>query len=463
MAGRIAKSVVIGCCAVVTAYVLSVGPVDHVAGAGEVLVHLWYPWGGEAGDRLKEAVEAFNSAGVVGQDSGKRIRVIPVFARNDVSTNQKLFISIAGGFPPDVTFVDGPQVCEWAHRGMLVDLTGLIERAGIREEDYYGPCWRQNIYRGKIYALTYSADPNFGLFWNKESFRQAGLDPDRAPATISELDDLAEKLTIRSGGFYEALGLVPWGVYGAANSMYTWGWVFGGRFFDYDSQTITCDDERVVKALEWMKSYDKRFDKEKVGALQSGFGSAEQNPFILGKLAMHPTVISGLREIRRYGPGLEFGIAPLPFPDSEKWGRGERNSSWVGGWCLAIPAGSRNPGAAFEFMRWTCATDEGTDYVAKGTGSFPGMRSCRYIRWLGSVEGRRADPARHKLLRILEQCKHQRPVIPVQAFYMDQLRRAVNDCLYKEVSAKEALAAAAGKTQKALDKALAKLALEERQ
>jgi multiple sugar transport system substrate-binding protein len=339
---------------------------------------------------------------------------------------------------------------------VLLDVTELVERSGIRAEDYYPPCWRQNVYRKRVYALTFCADPNFGLFWSKESFRRVGLDPDRPPATISEFDAFAEKLTIRSGGFYEAIGTVPWGVYGEANSLYTWGWVFGGRFYDYEEQRITCDDEGVVRALEWMKSYDVKFDKEKVGALQSGFGSGEQNPFILGKLAMHPTVISGLREIRRYAPGMEFGVAPLPYPDSERWGTGERNSSWVGGWCLAIPVGSRHPAAAFEFIRWICATDDGTDYVVKATGSFPGMRSCRYIKWLASDEGAAADPARHKLLGILEKCRHQRPVIPVQAFYMDQLRRAVNDCLYKDMSAADALENAREATQKELDKALAK-------
>jgi len=452
---RLAKYLIIAACAALSVYVLSIGPIDETPAENEVLISVWYPWAGEAGERLREAIGAFNQAGVIEPGTSNRIRVIALYARNDISTNQKLFIAIAGGSPPDVTFVDGPQVAEWAHRRALSDLTEMIRRAGIRQEDYYPPCWRQTVYRGRVYALTFCADPNFGLFWNKDAFRRAGLDPERPPRTIAELDALAERLTVRSGDFYDSIGLVPWGVYGSANSMYTWGWVFGGQFYDDRADRITCDDPHIVRALQWIKSYDRRYDKERIAALQSGFGSGERNPFILGKLAMHPTVISGLREIRRYAPGLQFGIAPLPYPDDEIWGTGEINSSWVGGWCLAIPTGSRHPEAAFEFVRWLCATDEGTEWVVRATGSFPGMRTCRYLRWLASDQGAAEDPARNKLLQILEACKHQRPVIPVQAYYLDQLRRAVDECLYKDVPASRALASARVNTQAALDRARA--------
>jgi len=439
-------------CAAVSIYVLSLGPVDDAPAEDEVLIHVWYPWGGDAGEHLKRAITAFNTSGVRDKASGKLIRAVPVFAADD----QKLFLAVAGGMPPDVTFVDGPEVCEWAHRGALAEMEDYIADAGIRQDDFYPPCWRQNVYRGHIYALTFCADPNFGFFWNKESFRRAGLDPDTPPRTIAELDDFAEKLTIRTGNYYDAIGIIPWNVYGAANSMYTWGWVFGGTFYDYEAGQVTCDDERIVKALEWMISYDQRFDKNRVGALMSGFGSGEQNPLVVGKIAMAPTVIAGLREIRRYAPGLDMGIAAMPYPDSEKWGKGEKNSSWVGGWCLAIPNGARHPDAAFAFIRWICATDEGTDYVVEATGSFPGYRKSRYIRWLSSEEGARTDPARRSLLRILEECKHQRPVIPAQAFYMHQLERAFSAALYKGVPPRDALEEAREATQRELDRLMAK-------
>lgn len=446
----------LSCCVLVVLLALSMGPEAWPETASEVVVDVWYPWGGEAAERLLDTVELFNSRGIT-DGSGRRIRVEAVFSQSSSAGNQKFFIGVAGGVPPEVVFVDGPQVCEWAHRGALRDLGPFLERTGIEPEDFYAPCWRQNLYEGGVYALTYCADPNFGFFWNKNAFRQAGLPPDVPPRTIEEMDAMAAKLTTADAkGFYTSIGIIPWGVYGEANSLYTWGWAFGGRFYDPAQRRITCDEPRTVKALEWMASYDSRFDKNRIAALRAGFGGAEQNPFILGKLAMHPTVIGQLRELERYAPWLEYGVAPMPYPDSERWGRGEPNSSWVGGWCLALPAGGKRPDAAFRFVHWLCATDEGTEAVARGTGSFPGYRRSRYIHWLQSDAGAREEPARHELLKILELAKHQRPVIPVQAYYMDQLRRAVDRVLYRGLTPAAALRDAREATQEALDKAMAR-------
>jgi multiple sugar transport system substrate-binding protein len=444
-------------CLFITVYVLSVGPVDDKPAEGEVLVRFWYPWGAKAGETVVNAIEAFNEIGAKDPETNKRIRVIPLFAPARGGANQKLFMSIVGGCPPDVTFVDGPQVSEWAHQGGLTDLGPFIESAGIREEDYFPPCWRQNIYEGKVYALTFCADPNFGFFWSKEAFKRAGLDPNRPPLTIEELDKFSEKLTVKKGDYFESIGIIPWAVYGEANSLYTWGWAFGGRFYDYENQRITCDDERIVRALEWMVSYDEKFDKEKITALRSDFGNGEQNPLILGKQAMMAMQIKGVDDLRRYAPGLEIGISSIPSPQGAKWGKGEENSSWIGGHCLTIPKGSLHPEAAFEVIRWLCHTDEGTDFVVKATGSFPGKRNCRYIQWLSSPQGAEKDSQRHRLLQILEECKHQRPVIPVQKYYMDQLKTAVNDSLYKGIPPRKTLAKARENTQSVLDNALDRL------
>ena len=62
-------------------------------------------------------------------------------------------------------FVDGPQVAEWAERGLLTPLDGLLRENGIDPDklagEFFDPCWKQCYYRGKVWAITYCADPNF--------------------------------------------------------------------------------------------------------------------------------------------------------------------------------------------------------------------------------------------------------------------------------------------------------------
>lgn len=409
-------------------------------GSGEdpLVVDVWHPYEMEVGDELVAALEQFEEI-----NPGLDVRTL--FASNNLSSSQKLFLSIAGGVPPDVTFVDGPQVAEWACLGAIEPLDDYIAAAGIREEDFWEPCWKQNIFDGRVYGLTINADPNFGFFWNKKAFREAGLDPQNPPKTFEQMDRMAKQLTSVRDGRLESAGIIPWMIYGKANSLFTWGWAFGGKFFDDENNRVTADHPRIVSALEWMLSYAEQYDIRRIASLATGFGSAEQNPFFTGKIAMQPMIVYTLREIERYRPELEFGVTELPQPSG-----GVRNSSWVGGWCLAIPKGAKNPDDAFKVIQWLCTSPEGTTRIARALGTMPGYRKSPYLDKAGK------DPRMKALIGILENSKNQRPVMPAQAYYMGELERAVDAALYGTKTPGEALSDASDRTQKQLDRILAR-------
>jgi multiple sugar transport system substrate-binding protein len=400
---------------------------------GKTVLRVWHVWGGTMAEGFTKTVDAF-------RDSHPDIDVRLVFAANDLATNQKFFTAVAARRPPDVIFVDGPQVAPWAEWGALESLTARCKAAGIAQDDYFAPCWRQNLYRGDVWALTFCADPNFGFVWNKQAFRDAGLDPERPPTTMEELDAYAERLTKEEQGAIVQIGLIPWAQYGGANSMFTWGWAFGGAFYDYERDRITADDPRVIDALRWIGSYAEKYGVGRIGALQQTFGSAEQNPFCAGKVALMCLHISGVQEIDRYAPDLDYGVGFIPAPPD-----GEQRSSWVGGWCIAIPRGAKNQDAGWEFMRWLCHDPEATRLLGENTGLFPGLKTSPYFDQI------RDKPYYGAFLRILEECRHQRPVMPVQAFYMRALERAVDDVIYGKRSPEAALAKARESAQRELD------------
>ncbi|NIR02910.1 MAG: extracellular solute-binding protein, partial [Gemmatimonadales bacterium] len=60
--------------------------------------------------------------------------------------------------------------------------------------------------RGRMYALP-TTPASLALHWNKRLFREAGLDPERPPRTLEELDRYADLLTTRD----EEGGLVQMG------------------------------------------------------------------------------------------------------------------------------------------------------------------------------------------------------------------------------------------------------------
>lgn len=404
---------------------------------GRLLISVWHPWGGAMTPRIESILKQFEKA-----HPTLKLRV--VFTPNDLSNNQKFFTSVAAGRPPDVIFVDGPQVAEWAERGALQPLDDFIAGSSIQARDYFPPCWRQNFYRGKVWALTFCADPNFAFVWNKKDFKDAGLDPDVGPVTIADLDRMAERLTKIENGNITRIGFIPWAQYGGTNSLFTWGWAFGGSFYDDERKKVTADHPRVVRALEWMVSYAKKYDITRITSLQQGFGTAQLDPFYIGQMSMRCLHISGIEDIKRYAPDLEYGMTFIPAPPD-----GEARSSWVGGWCVALPAGCRHPKEGWELIRWLCADDQGTTLVGTEMGLMPGYRRSPAFQHLRTVRGF------DQFYRILLETRHQRPVMPVQAYYMGALQRAVDAAIYGKKTPLQALRDAAAETQAELDVVLA--------
>jgi multiple sugar transport system substrate-binding protein len=443
--------------AALTAFLVLVRPADLSQEGAKTVIRIWHPWGGPTLEAYRHSAEAF-------EKSHPRIACELLYVPNDLANNQKFYTAVVGNCAPEVIFVDGPQVAEWAERGLLTDLGPLLKEFGRDSEkfkdEFFEPCWRQCEYKGRTWAITWCADPNFCFFWNKDAFRKAiaageiapeyagKIDPERAPATVAEMDLYNDAITKRQGDRLVRVGIVPWGVYSRANSLFTWGWAWGGEFYDVGHFKVTANHPRIVEALEWMCSYARKYDYRSVAALQSTFGSAEQNPFIVGKQVMQLLHIGGLEELRRYAPRLECGTAPLPQPQG-----GEKDSSWVGGWTVAIPSTLADPArrrAAMEYILWASASPEGTHLDVRTLGGYPGWKAAPFF------EEAARDPRAAAFVEILKKCKHQRPVMPAQAFYMNELDRAVDRAVRGELTPQQALDEATRNTQAFLDKILSR-------
>lgn len=385
------------------------GQEDH--GPDVTVLQFWHPWAGEYADALGEVIAEFNR-------THDHIHVNPLFMPTGAAESMKFFVAAAGGVPPDVIVVDGTQVASWAHMGVLRPLDDRLEEAGITEDDFWGPCWEQCRYEGRTWALSAAADPNFALLWNKQLFREAGLDPEKPPRTLEELEAYCEKLTIYDDrGRIEQIGFLPTYMASAVNALMTWGWAFGGSFYDPETEEFTCDDPRIVEAVEWLLHMrDFYGGLNRLRAFQAGFGDAAQHPFYTGKLAMHVSYIAETQNVVRFAPNLEYGIGPLPGPE-----HGEIGVSWIGGWTLAIPYGQRgNEDEAFELIRWMTAHPYGTTFISRRMKLLPAYRNSPFFE----TDVPR-DPILQAYYEILQNARHSRPVTPVNAFYMHQLDRAL--------------------------------------
>ena len=291
---------------------------------------------------------------------------------------QKLMTAIVGNVPPDVIAQDRFTIGDWASRETFRSLDDFIARDrdkpyGIKAEDFYTACWNEATYTNPIsgekgvFAVPSGADDR-ALYYNKKLFKEAGIVDEKGeakpPQTWEALLADAKKLTkSNSDGTFDRIGFIP--NYG--NSwLYIYSWQNNGEFMSPDGRTCTMNETKNVEALDYMvKVYDELGGVTKIDAFASGFQANELDPFLTGKVAMKTDGSWVLNNIARYGPDIDFGVVPAPVPTERlnRTGRfkDEKDTyiTWAGGFSYAIPRGSKNAGAAWEFIKWMSSPEAG--------------------------------------------------------------------------------------------------------
>jgi multiple sugar transport system substrate-binding protein len=303
------------------------------AASGRVELTYWEKWTRFEGDAMKAVVDAFNRA----QD---RITVRYLTVSN---IPQKTLIATAGGDPPDLAGLYGSNVVPYADKHALTPLDEILAAAGVGPNHFISTFWNGCRYRGRTWAVP-TTPASVALHWNKAMFRAAGLDPDRPPRTIAELDAMADRLTRRDrNGKIVQLGFLPWEP-GWWN--WAWGYFFGGRLWDGEA-TITCAEPPNVEAYRWVQSYSRRYGISHLQVFTSGFGNfaSPQNAFMAGKVAMELQGVWMYNFITQYAPAMEWGAAPFPTAKPELYGRSIADMD-----VLVIPRDAPHPVEAAEFL-----------------------------------------------------------------------------------------------------------------
>lgn len=368
---------------------------------------------------------------------------------------QKLMTAIVGGSPPDLIWQDRFAVGSWASRGAFLALDDFIVRDKIEPSDYYPACWNETIYQGKVYALPYGTDAR-ALYYNKDLFRKAGLDPTRPPKDWDELEAYTKKLTIFKNGKPVQMGFIP----NFGNSwLYLYGWENGGEFMSPDERTCTLNDPNIVEALTWItKIYDDLGGRNKVvSGFEAGFQGQITDPFLIGKIAMKIDGDWVLDGIARYAPTLNFGVAPPPPP------KGKSVITWSGGYSFAIPVSAKHPELAWEFANWMNSI-EGNIYGGKIQQEFnkqqgrpfyiPRMSANKKVNQELFAAFIPNDPnyqaAMNTFLGLLNVSRY-RPVTPVGQLLWDEHARAHDAATEHVLTPKQALDLGTKNVQKELD------------
>jgi len=273
---------------------------------------------------------------------------------------QKFGTAAAGGNAPDVASMDLVYAPYFASVGALTDISDKVK--ALPWKDDMSPAHvAQGKYEGKTYALPFTGDVSV-MYYNKDLFTRAGLDPDDPPTTMSEVQADAEKIAALGNGTY---GFAFSGACGGCNifSMTPSVWASGGDVLSSNGMKAQLDSPEVGSVLTMYRDMWKKGVMPQL--VQSDSGSNAGDAFKAGKVGIYnwgDFYLSSLTD-KENGAKFDWGVALIPGAHT-----GE-TASFAGGDDIAIPSGAKNPDGAWEFLKWV--TNKKAQQVMADNGVMP--------------------------------------------------------------------------------------------
>jgi multiple sugar transport system substrate-binding protein len=255
----------------------------------------------------------------------------------------KYQIMLAAGSSPDVFLVAMADFPKLANSGYLLDLGKYFTESYFN--DFVPGILKSYVWQGKHYALPYTMDTRV-LYYNKDLFRKAGLDPNKPPRTWQEYLAYAKKLTMDSSGG----GKID--TYGNAYQLPIPEFVHPALFLASGSDIIKIDASgKITPNVETPEFRDylklmldlKPYSSPDFATLDGG--GCDQL-FVNGKLGMR---INGSWMLDqnpqvKAAPWLGQALIPSRLP-------GGAGGSYGAGFGLAIPANEKNPDLAVALLK----------------------------------------------------------------------------------------------------------------
>jgi multiple sugar transport system substrate-binding protein len=236
----------------------------------------------------------------------------------------------------DVVFM--PQIVD---TGAVLDLTDLLADSGAAAD--LAPAHVQASTKdGRVYGVPYVSDTSLYVY-NKDLFREAGLDPEKPPTTWDGITDAAEKITALGDGnqgFYVSAGCTGCLAYDVLPLI----WAQGGDVIN-DDGTFDFDNPETQNALAFLRQQYETGGLPDNAKTDTGDGFFAV--FASGKVGIDLAGANGVNtSTLGTDPAFEVGLAPIPGPDDGQF------ATFSGGDTVSISASSKNVNAAWDFIEW---------------------------------------------------------------------------------------------------------------
>lgn len=167
---------------------------QQTASGEKIILQFWNVFTGSDGDILREIVDNYNKTNT------DNIEIQMDIMPND-QLQQKLPAAIATGTAPDFVLFGVENLAPYVSNDSLEDISDFWDVTGVDKSNFLENVLELSHVDGKLYGTPMQYNVSY-LYWNKDLFEAAGLDPEKAPATLDELAEYAEKLADPSKNQY---------------------------------------------------------------------------------------------------------------------------------------------------------------------------------------------------------------------------------------------------------------------
>lgn len=251
---------------------------------------------------------------------------------------------------PDILAGDVVRIPYWASEGIFTDITKQIDGLDNKADLQQGHIEAGTV-DGAEYTLPFITDVSV-MVWNKNLYKEAGLDPEQGPKSIDQFVEQAKKVAALNKDGVAGSYLAGQSGGALVFDLFPSVWADGESVMNKDGSEATLDNDSMKGVLDAYKELANTTNGLGAGSKEET-GATWTAPFANGKIGVMPypnTSTTALFDAEKNG-GFEVGVAPIPGTKEGK------TSTFLGGDAMGISKDSKHVAQAWNFLYWLMQSD----------------------------------------------------------------------------------------------------------
>lgn len=269
-------------------------------------IQFWHAMGGELGEKLTDFANRFNA-------SQKEYKIVPVYKGEYAETMTAAIAAFRAKQPPHIVQVfEVGTATMMSAKGAVYPVYQLMadQKEPFNPSDYLSAIvGYYSDSKGNILSLPFNSSTPV-MYYNKDAFKKAGLNPDQPPATWPEVEAAAKKLQAAGYQCGFTTGWPSWVQLENLSAIHDVPIATKSNGFDGLDTTLQLNGPLQVRQIEKLAEW------QKTKIFNYGGRRSDSGPkFYSGECAMYMNSSSSYAAIKKTVK-FDFGVGMLPYwPD----------------------------------------------------------------------------------------------------------------------------------------------------